>query len=88
MGFNQHFPWYDPFGEVTTNNHLSEITTWIDEQGPQYIILDAPSSALSIAAGSRHSHMLTIVNKLANYDQVSVDPNWMYYERKGGQLVD
>ncbi|MGB5694277.1 MAG: hypothetical protein WBM46_01365, partial [Polyangiales bacterium] len=80
-GFDEAFPWYEPFGEVARTRDLRMMTAWIDRSGPPHLIIDNPSSMLSASVPNRTRHMADIVKGLTQYKQVGSDPRWLYFER-------
>lgn len=80
-GFDEAFPWYEPFGEVARAHDLRTVTAWIDRSGPPHLIIDNPSSMLSASVPNRTRHLADIVKGLTRYKQVGSDPRWLYFER-------
>ena len=67
LGYNEGFPWYEPFGEVSRIKDLEMFADWINRLGPRYLVFDNPASALSVAVPNRRDHMLAIIEKATTY---------------------
>lgn len=81
LGFNEKFPWYDPFGEIPKERDLDNIIFWINNSGPRYLISENPSSPLSLSVPNRTNHIEKILEGVTAYTQVKDDSNWLFFER-------
>jgi hypothetical protein len=81
LGFNENFPWYEPFGEVATKNDILNLIEWIDKNRPLYIYMDNPKSEVSISVINRTNHFIFISAQLGDYEFHSNDNNWYVYKR-------
>lgn len=81
LGFNENFPWYDPFGEIPKERDLNNIIFWINNSGPRYLISGNPSSPFSLSVPNRTNHINKILDGVTAYTQVRDDSNWLFFER-------
>jgi hypothetical protein len=81
MGFNKGFPWYEPFAEVTTNQDLDEIVTWIDRHGPPFLMLENlhPKAYSEVVHRARHLH--GIGRQLKRYSFHTEESGWLILVR-------
>jgi hypothetical protein len=80
-GLNEGFPWYDPFGEVATRQHLESIVRWIQSHPPEQIHIDSPKSVLARAVPAKTEQLHLIVKNLKGYVLFGEDENWQHYRR-------
>jgi len=78
-GFNEGFPWYEPFGEVIRNRDVDLFVDWIERRGPKYILVDDPNSL--IAQAWVHHNYDDVITRLDSYRKTGTDTGWVIYER-------
>lgn len=81
MGFNEGFPWYEPFSETRTLRDMEKMTRWINAHGPRYIVMDNPISSVAAAMPNRREHMRMIELRLTAYRRIRTVPGWIFYQR-------
>jgi len=81
MGFNEGFPWYDPFVELPRQRDFDEIINWIDVNGPRYVLRDDPASRTSLQVITRTRHFERLIGSLKSYRKYQAGSGWIIYER-------
>jgi len=81
QGFNEGFPWYEPFGEVIRNRDVDLLVDWIEKRGPKYILVDDPNSLIAQAAV--HHNFDDVIARLDSYRKTGTDTGWVILERTG-----
>lgn len=84
-GFNKGFPWYEPFGEVYREKEKREVSQWIIENGPRYLVVESPNNILSQQQPNRSAHFQSLVAELPTYGLSVHIAGWDVYERQSKQ---
>lgn len=87
IGFNEGFPWYEPFGEIPRDRDMNSLLNWIETKGPRYVVTDDPASAISKKMPNRTQHLQHIVNSLDSYHKHKINSGWVIYERISSKLL-
>jgi hypothetical protein len=87
-GFNEGFPWYDPFFEVVREKDVNTIVKWIEMRGPKYILTDDPNSDIALAAPEYSRQIQSYLTRLVSYREVRRDAGWIMLERVVTQRVE
>lgn len=85
MGFNEGFPWYEPFGETPRSRDFDAMTNWIEARGPRYVVTDDPASTAATVMSNRTQHFQRLVNGLKSYRKYKIDAGWIIYQRRSLQ---
>jgi hypothetical protein len=81
LGLNEGFPWYEPFGEVPRVRDLASIASYIDNYGPEYLLLEDPATSQSHALPNLVQHQREIRQRLTSYRFEKAIAGWLIYER-------
>jgi hypothetical protein len=81
LGFNEGFPWYDPFAEVTHEEDLEEIVSWIDGFGPETLLRERLTRGEIEQIPHRVKQIRDIVEGLGRYTLVREESGWWIYRR-------
>ena len=79
-GFNQGFPWYDTNTEVLTVDNFTDVTKWIDKNGPTYVLVDDTISYSEFSKKLKIQN-LDIANSLSAYNRTDNIDGWAVYTR-------
>lgn len=80
-GFNQGFPWYEPFGEVYREEEKASVIEWINVKGPRYLVVEDPKNIVSKQVPNRSAHFQSLVEDLPAYGPPIRVEGWNIYER-------
>lgn len=86
QGFNEGFPWYEPFGEVARNSDVDVLVDWIERRRPRYILIDDPNSL--IAQAVNYHDFADVLAHLGSYRKIGSDTGWVILERRGEAPAD
>lgn len=81
LGFNERFPWYEPFAEVTQQDELEEVVSWIDRFGPENLLLEKLTTQEVGQIPYRVTHLRNIVGGIARYTFDREESGWLIYQR-------
>ncbi len=86
LGFNESFPWYEPFGEVLRPEDLDTLVSYIDQHGPPYLIVEDPKTVQSQQLRNVVEHQSTVLRRLDRYTFDSADEGLVGLPQ-GGHLM-
>jgi|SRR5580658_4254312 hypothetical protein len=81
LGFNQGFPWYEPFAEVMRTRDVAALADWIERSPVKQVIADDPDSVVARATPERNRQIRDILGQLPSFHPTRSDAGWVVYER-------
>jgi hypothetical protein len=81
LGFNTSFPWNDPYSEIFTKKEELELLDWVDNSGPQMILIEKITSQKNINRMPRIDFFQSIISESENYVALKDNSHFTFYKR-------
>ena len=69
-GFNERFPWYDPFGDAPDQQSLQDLVAWVKMHRPRFIYTEREELSVTPDAAGRRAHFLKVIGLSGTYEVV------------------
>jgi hypothetical protein len=79
-GFNRNLPWYATISAITMDELRSQ-SKWIDENGPQFVVVPIAEASDSFNIKERIRHLRLIIDGTASYSRSSDKHGWSVFRK-------